>query len=58
MSAGLSWAIGWKKAAFDGREALLAIRQAGPIRRSWGIKARGRGIPRPGMDVVLSLIHI
>jgi len=48
----LSWAIGWKKAAFDGREALLAIRQAGPIRRSWGIKARGRGIPRPGMDVV------
>ena len=52
VSAGLSWAIGWKKAAFDGREALLAIRQAGPIRRSWGIKARGRGIPRPGMDVV------
>ncbi|WP_341729015.1 glycine cleavage system aminomethyltransferase GcvT [Brooklawnia sp.] len=52
VSAGLSWAVGWKKDSFDGREALLEIRRTGPVRHSWGIKACGRGIPRPGMEVV------
>ncbi|WIY81692.1 glycine cleavage system aminomethyltransferase GcvT [Propionimicrobium sp. PCR01-08-3] len=52
VTAGLSWAIGWSKPAFDGRDALLAIREQGPARKSWGIKATGRGIPRPGMDVL------
>ncbi|MGI5951984.1 MAG: glycine cleavage T C-terminal barrel domain-containing protein, partial [Brooklawnia sp.] len=36
----------------DGRQALLDIRAAGPARRSRGIKAVKRGIPRPGMDVI------
>jgi aminomethyltransferase len=46
------WAIGWKKPAFWGREALLAEKEAGPSRLLWGLRASGRGIPRPGMAVL------
>ena len=46
------WAVGWKKEAFWGREALLAERAAGPARQLWGLQAPGRGIPRPGMAVL------
>ena len=46
------WAVGWKKPAFWGREALLAEREAGPARQLWGLRADGRGIPRPGMAVL------
>jgi aminomethyltransferase len=46
------WAVGWKKPAFWGREALLAEKEAGPSRVLWGLRASGRGIPRPGMAVV------
>ncbi|HLR94455.1 MAG TPA: glycine cleavage system aminomethyltransferase GcvT [Jiangellaceae bacterium] len=46
-----SWAVGWNKPEFWGREALLAQRAAGPSRRLRGIRAVGRGIPRPGMTV-------
>lgn len=52
VTAGISWAVGWAKPDFAGRDALLAIREAGPSRRSRGIKALGRGIPRPGMAVI------
>ena len=52
VTAGISWAVGWAKPQFAGRAALLAIREAGPARRSRGIKSLGRGIPRPGMEVV------
>lgn len=52
VSAGVSWAVGWAKPAFDGRDVLLAIRANGPAQRSRGLRAAGRGIPRPGMDVV------
>lgn len=52
VSAGLRWAIGWKKPSFDGRDALLAIKENKPARKSWGIRAKGRGIPRPEMSVV------
>jgi aminomethyltransferase len=45
------FAVGWKKDAFWGREALLAEREAGPRRRSWGLRATGRGVPRPHMAV-------
>ena len=47
-----SWAVGWKKPAFWGREALLAEKEAGPARLLWGLRATGRGIPRPGMPVL------
>jgi aminomethyltransferase len=46
------WAVGWKKDAFWGREALLAEKAAGPVRQLWGLQAPGRGIPRPGMAVL------
>jgi aminomethyltransferase len=46
------WAVGWKKPAFWGRNALLAEKEAGPGRLLWGLRATGRGIPRPGMAVL------
>jgi aminomethyltransferase len=46
------WAVGWKKPAFWGRNALLAEKEAGPARLLWGLRATGRGIPRPGMAVL------
>ncbi|MGY1688015.1 glycine cleavage system aminomethyltransferase GcvT [Geodermatophilus sp. SYSU D00804] len=46
------WAVGWRKPAFWGRQALLAEREAGATRLLWGLRATGRGIPRPGMDVL------
>ena len=46
------WAVGWKKPALWGREALLAEKEAGPARLLWGLRATGRGIPRPGMPVL------
>ena len=46
------WAVGWKKPAFWGREALLAEKEAGAARLLWGLRADGRGIPRPGMPVL------
>jgi aminomethyltransferase len=47
-----AWAVGWKKPAFWGREALLAEKESGPARLLWGLRADGRGIPRPGMAVL------
>jgi aminomethyltransferase len=51
--ARLGWAVGWKKEAFWGRDALLAEKQRGPARLLRGLVATGRGIPRPGMRVLL-----
>jgi aminomethyltransferase len=46
------WAVGWQKPAFWGRDALLAEKESGPARLLWGLRATGRGIPRPGMAVL------
>ncbi|HXH78773.1 glycine cleavage system aminomethyltransferase GcvT [Nocardioides sp.] len=54
VEAGLGWAVGWKKDTFWGRDALLAVKEAGPERRLRGLIATGRGIPRPGMRVSLT----
>jgi len=54
VEAGLTWAIGWAKPVFDGADAVRAVKAAGPARRLRGLKAQGRGIPRPGMSVVIS----
>jgi aminomethyltransferase len=51
LQGGLSWAIGWDKPAFWGREALRAERDRGPSRRLRGLRATGRGVPRPHMAV-------
>jgi len=52
--ARLGWAVGWKKDAFWGRDALVAEREAGPQRTLRGLVALERGIPRPGMLVTLT----
>jgi aminomethyltransferase len=52
VQAGSTWAVGWSKSQFWGREALLAEREAGPARRLRGLRATGRGVPRAGMDVL------
>ncbi len=51
LQGGVSWAIGWHKSTFWGREALLAERQRGPSRRLRGLRAAERGVPRPHMTV-------
>ena len=51
VQARLGWAVGWKKESFFGAEALRAEKQAGPRRLLRGLRATGRGIPRPGMIV-------
>ena len=53
--ARLGWAVGWKKDAFWGRDALAAPRRRpGPKRILRGLVATGRGIPRPHMTVSLT----
>jgi aminomethyltransferase len=51
VQARLGWAVGWRKETFFGAEALRAEKQAGPKRLLRGLRAVGRGIPRPGMIV-------
>ena len=52
VQAGSGWAVGWTKPEFWGRAALLAEKEAGPARRLRGLRATGRGVPRPGMAVL------
>jgi aminomethyltransferase len=51
VQAGSGWAVGWSKPEFWGRDALTAEKAAGPARRLRGLRAVGRGVPRPGMSV-------
>jgi aminomethyltransferase len=53
VQAGVGFAVGWKKDTFWGRDALVAERAAGPRRRLRGLLAKGRGIPRDGMPVLV-----
>ncbi|ORM37940.1 glycine cleavage system aminomethyltransferase GcvT [Williamsia sp. 1135] len=52
VQARCSWAVGWKKPEFFGRDALLAEKEAGPARRLWGLRALGRGVPRADLEVL------
>jgi aminomethyltransferase len=51
VQARVGWAVGGKKDAFWGKDALVAEKAAGPERVSWGLLATGRGIPRPHCEV-------
>ncbi|HEY8882676.1 MAG TPA: glycine cleavage T C-terminal barrel domain-containing protein, partial [Dermatophilaceae bacterium] len=51
VQARSGWAVGWKKDAFWGKDALVAEKAAGPKRATWGLLATGRGIPRPHCQV-------
>jgi len=53
VQARAGWAVGWKKPEFWGREALVAEKEGGPARQSWGLLVNGRGIPRPHCTVSL-----
>ena len=52
--ARLGWAVGWSKPRFWGKERLAEEKAAGPARVLRGLVAHGRGIPRPGMRVMIS----
>jgi aminomethyltransferase len=52
LQARCGWAIGWKKDAFWGRDALLAEKEAGPRRLLRGLKAVGRGVLRADLTVL------
>ncbi|WP_040524191.1 glycine cleavage system aminomethyltransferase GcvT [Gordonia effusa] len=52
VQARSSWAVGWDKPAFFGRDALLAEKEAGPARRLYGLRALGRGVPRAELSVL------
>ena len=52
VQARTGWAVGWRKSAFSGRDALLAEKQSGPTRLAFGLIAVDRGIPRGHMSVL------
>jgi aminomethyltransferase len=52
LQARCGWAIGWKKDAFFGRDALLAEKMAGSRRLLRGLRAVGRGVLRPDLTVL------
>lgn len=51
LEAGLGWTVGWDKASFIGREALLAQKRSGPKRKLIGFEMLDRGIARHGHAV-------
>jgi len=52
LQAGLGWAVVFER-PFTGREALVAERDAGPVRRLRGIATDGRRPPRAGSTVLV-----
>ena len=51
VQARSGWAVGWKKDAFWGKDALVAEKAEGPKRVTRGLLVTGRGIPRPHCQV-------
>jgi aminomethyltransferase len=51
VQARAGWAVGWAKAEFIGREALVAEKESGPSRRMVGLVSLERAIPRQHMAV-------
>jgi aminomethyltransferase len=52
LQANLSWVVSWDKGPFRGRDALLAERETGPVRRLRGLVTDGRRPPREGSAVL------
>jgi aminomethyltransferase len=52
IEAGLGWVTKLEKGDFIGRDAIAAIKQAGPSRRRIGFVMKDRGIPRHGYQVL------
>ncbi|HEY8475172.1 MAG TPA: glycine cleavage system aminomethyltransferase GcvT [Natronosporangium sp.] len=53
VQARYGWLVGWSKPAFWGQQVLRAEREAGAARQLWGLRAEGRGVPRPHMRVLV-----
>ena len=51
LEAGLGWIVGWEKADFIGKDALVAQKASGVTRRLVGFEMIDRGIGRHGYDV-------
>jgi len=51
VEALLAWSVGWTKPEFQGRESLMAMREAGIPRKRVALKVIGKGIPRAHMKV-------
>ena len=51
VQARATWAVGWDKPRFWGRDALRKERQQGAARMLWGLLATDRSIPRQHMSV-------
>jgi aminomethyltransferase len=51
VEALLAWSVGWAKPEFQGRESLMAMREAGIPRKRVALKVIGKGIPRAHMKV-------
>ncbi|MHB8452222.1 MAG: glycine cleavage system aminomethyltransferase GcvT [Mycobacteriales bacterium] len=51
VQARCTWAVGWDKPRFWGRERLLGEREVGPARLLWGLLGDARSIPRAHMAV-------
>lgn len=55
LEAALAWAVAFDKGEFIGRDALLAVKEAGgPARRLVGFRMVGRGIPRADYSVAVA----
>ena len=54
LMARLGWVVGWDKAAFRGRDALLAERDSGPAKLLVGVSAEGRQPLREGSEVAVA----
>ena len=51
IQASASWAVGWKKEKFLGRDRLLSERQSGPTRVLRALRLTDRGVPRAEMEI-------
>jgi aminomethyltransferase len=52
VQARATWAVGWSKPRFWGRDALVREKEQGAARLLWGLRSLDRGIPRAAMSVL------
>jgi len=58
VMASASWAVGWNKPQFQGREVLQGQKENGVDRRLVALISRDRGIPRPDMQVLNNGVEV
>ena len=58
VMASASWAVGWNKPQFQGREVLQGQKGNGVTRRLVALISRDRGIPRPDMQVLNNGVEV